>query len=1485
MSNSYFNLASGSLSQNWSSTGLIAADDNWAAVPSIEGYRGDGLTGAIGVNPATVAGTSAVLDVNANRADPNTFATGGVAEFDGIADPTVALQGSGTARAPYLILYLDATGRQNVTIQFDARDIDGSADNSVQPIAVQYRIGDGGTWTNVPAGTTPVIADGSSGPSLATLVTAVSVTLPSDINNQAQLQVRIITTDAVGSDEWIGIDNIVASSSPFADVTPPTLVATDPADEATGISTTSDIVLTFNENVQFGAGDITITDGAGDTRTITVGGAPDPDGSVAIGGNTVIINPTADLGAGTTYHVTVATGAVEDTSGNDFAGIGGGALDFSTAAAQTFSIAATDASKPEGHVATTPFTFTVTRTNPTGSATVDWAVTSIGGAGQANGADFSGPTSGALTFTGTQTSQTITIDVVGDLAVEPNESFSVTLSNASAGSSIATASAGGTIQNDDVALTPIYSIQGNGHLSPLAGQAVSTTGVVTAVDSNGSRGFYIQDPTGDGNGATSDGIFVFLPVGTLPAVGHLVRVSGTVSEFIPSGAAVGSLSTTELGLVTNVTDLGVGPAITPVEIGGPSGFVPPTESLIAGGNFFESLEGMLVTVKNAQATGPTNGFGEIFTAVDNDSDPANGTTASGQIPRGNLLLTPGASDFGDTNTSGGDFNPERVQIDDDNGVLPGFTSPLVNVGARLGDVTGIVNYDFGNYQVVATQPFTVAQPSTLVKETGTLTGDADHLLVASYNAENLDPGDGAARFTTIANEILNNLHAPDIVALQEVQDNNGPTNDAVTSAAVTLQMLVDALNAAAPSGVHYAYIDNPFIGDDSNGGEPGGNIRTAYLYRTDRVEFVAGSLRTIGADGHAISNPDESAPDGNGGQQTNPDNPFFGSRPPLVATFSFHGELVTIVDNHFTSKGGSAPLIGSDQPPFDAGEVQRAGQAQAVNTFVDGLLALDSGARVIVAGDLNEFQFEEPMQVLKGTATISNYDVPGSDPFNAVADYTPGGAAILHDLQDLLSANERYDYVFEGNSETLDHIFVSHGLQGASQFDIVRINAEFFDQTSDHDPLVARFALPINDPPVIVGDLAIALSEGQAVVITTADLNEADPDDAGAALTYAVTGTSHGDVLLNGAVTTSFTQADLDAGRVSFRHEGTETTAASFTVTLTDAGGLTSAPATVSAAVSPVNDAPVLTSAATFSVAENQTAVGTVTATDAEHNAVSFALAGGDDREFFAINPQTGALRFLAAPDFETPEDQNGDNSYRVIVSATDSLGAVSTQSLSIQVTNVNEPGQTINGTRHDDVLKGGPGNDTIDGKSGDGWLFGQDGKAKILGGDGDDLLWGGRGADVLAGGDDDDWVYGDDGNDTLKGGDGKDHLFGGDGNDKLWAGDDGDWLLGGAGHDALHGGSGRDHLSGDSGNDLLSGDKGNDVFDFGQGFGKDRITDFKNGDVIAFHDHLFANFQEVKAASHQVGQDTVITLDADNTITLQHVQLGSLHASDFLFM
>ncbi len=615
----------------------------------------------------------------------------------------------------------------------------------------------------------------------------------------------------------------------------------------------------------------------------------------------------------------------------------------------------------------------------------------------------------------------------------------------------------------DPSVTQIGVIQGTGHLSALDGQTVTTVGVVTAVDTNGSRGFFIQDPNGDGNAATSDGIFVFTNAAPTVTVGQLVKVTGVVDEFTATNAAPGSFSTTEIVATTAVggvvTAIGTGPAIGTVVIGGADGLLPPASSLIDASAFYESLEGMLVTVKEAVVVGPTNDFGEIFVVVDNDADRGNGVNGAELNGRGALPIEPGAPDFGNTDMAGADFNPERLQIDDDSGIF-NAASPSVSNGAQLGDVTGIVRYDFGNYEIVATETYVVDQPSALAKETTTLAGSATRLTVATYNAENLDPTDGPARFATIAQEILGNLKAPDIVALQEVQDSDGPGNSTstVTGADVTLQTLIDAINGAAPAGVVYAFIDNPFIGDDTNGGQGGGNIRNAFIYRTDRVDLVDGSLRTVAADGAPIS-----AAGGNTDQQTNADNPFFDSRPPLIATFEFNGQDVTIVNNHFTSKGGSGALYGSDDSPLNAGEVQRAAQAQAVNSFVDSLLATDPGAKVLVTGDFNDFPTEQPLAVLRGEATITGYDVPATvpaNPTNATATYTPGGTAVLNDLVDTLPANERYDYVFEGNAQTLDHALVTNGLLPGAQFDVVRINAEFGDQTSDHDPLIASLEIP-----------------------------------------------------------------------------------------------------------------------------------------------------------------------------------------------------------------------------------------------------------------------------------------------------------------------------------------------------------------------------------------------------------------------------------------
>lgn len=195
------------LIQNWSNINLITTDDDWSNVVSIEGFRGDNLTATAGVDPQTVlADIATPLDVNANQTNPNTFSTGGVTEFE-IANPTVALKGSDTADAPHLKIYLNTVpcpSTKSVSIRYDVRDIDGSANDAVQQVALQYRIGTTGNFSNVPAG---FVADATL-PNSATKVTERLVSLPHLVLNQPQVELRILTTNAAGTDESVGIDNI-----------------------------------------------------------------------------------------------------------------------------------------------------------------------------------------------------------------------------------------------------------------------------------------------------------------------------------------------------------------------------------------------------------------------------------------------------------------------------------------------------------------------------------------------------------------------------------------------------------------------------------------------------------------------------------------------------------------------------------------------------------------------------------------------------------------------------------------------------------------------------------------------------------------------------------------------------------------------------------------------------------------------------------------------------------------------------------------------------------------------------------------------------------------------------------------------------------------------------------------------------------------------------------------------------------------------------
>ena len=627
-----------------------------------------------------------------------------------------------------------------------------------------------------------------------------------------------------------------------------------------------------------------------------------------------------------------------------------------------------------------------------------------------------------------------------------------------------TPTAGGT-----GAVTPavsIMDIQGAGHVSPFVlepgqtaaeffadidgdpftvdGDTVRTSGIVTAVDSNG---FYLQDAAGDGLIETSDALFVFTGGSPGVDVGDELDIIGTVAEFFPGGAETRNLPTTQLAdaffeVVSTGNDL---PEATII---GQGGRIPPSEIIDDdafaafepdqdGIDFFESLEGMRVTAQDAVAVAPTNGFGEIFTVVDQGADAT------------------GISDRGTLNISPDDFNPEKVQIDVDADVFD-FNTPDVDVdvGALLGDVTGVVSYAFGNFEIVPTEAFSEVD-SGLAPETTALTPEADQLTVATYNVLNLDPNDADGdtdladgRFDAIAAQIVGNLATPDIVALQEVQDNDGSVISGETEADVTLQTLVDAIVAAG--GPEYEFIDTPtvpttFIDADGEtvrpvGGQPGGDIRNAFLYNPERVDLVAGSVRTLTDD-----EPDVF--------------PFLEGRIPLQAAFEFNGEEVTLINNHFSSKGGSAPILGVEQPfderqedPTVNGSLdQRQDQAQAVADRVEEILAADPDAKVSVLGDLNEFEFVSPVGTTLADAGLTN-------------------------LIEQLPEDDRYTFIFQGNSQTLDHVLASDGLIGeGAEIDIVHTNAEFAstdERASDHDPVLARFT--IEEEPdageLLVGD-------------------------------------------------------------------------------------------------------------------------------------------------------------------------------------------------------------------------------------------------------------------------------------------------------------------------------------------------------------------------------------------------------------------------------
>lgn len=690
-----------------------------------------------------------------------------------------------------------------------------------------------------------------------------------------------------------------------------------------------------------------------------------------------------------------------------------------------------DVAVVEGNSGTTLATFTVLLSAPAGAGGVTFDIATQDNTATVADNDYVARSLTGQTIAEGGQAYIFQVTINGDTNIEPTETFLVNVTNV-VGAIVSDGQAVGTLQNDDTSHR-IREIQGAAHLSPLNGQAVfGVPGIVTAKRANG---FYMQDPDPDNDDATSEAIYVYTASTPTVSVGDSILVNGIVAEYRPGGVAT-NLTITEITAPTLIV-LSSGNALPAPIIIGTGGRIPPntiinddsTGDVETSGvfdpqndgiDFWESLEAMRVRINFARAVGPTRYYAtsnsyEIPIVGDNGANANELTVRGGVVVRAN------------------DFNPERILLGDALAALPrdmnvgdGFTGPVI----------GIIDYAYGNYKLYPT--FAPMRSDNRLTPETTIAQTDNQLAIATFNVENLDPNDADGdtdvadgKFVGLANLIVNNLKSPDLISVQEIQDNDGAKKSSVVDASITWTMLINAIVAAGGPTYQYRQID-PL--DDQDGGQEGGNIRQGFLFRTDRgLAFVDRSGAGSTTANAVINNGGKPQLQYSPGRIDPMNVAFTDSRKPLAGEFTFNGHTLFVIANHWKSKSEDQPLFGRYQPPTRTTEAQRNQQATVVGNFVASIRAIDPNAFVIVLGDLNDFEFSTPLSTLKML----------------------GG--LVNEIE-TLPQNERYTYVYEGNSQTLDHILVSPALAARRvRVDVVHTSAEFAARWNDHDAVVAVY--------------------------------------------------------------------------------------------------------------------------------------------------------------------------------------------------------------------------------------------------------------------------------------------------------------------------------------------------------------------------------------------------------------------------------------------
>jgi predicted extracellular nuclease len=469
----------------------------------------------------------------------------------------------------------------------------------------------------------------------------------------------------------------------------------------------------------------------------------------------------------------------------------------------------------------------------------------------------------------------------------------------------------------------IHDIQGDGAVTPLLGQDVTTTGVVTGRKTNG---FFIQetDASVDANPATSEAIFVFTSSAPAVAVGDAVMVRGTASEFF-------NLTQLDSSLPGDVT-VNSGGSPLPAAVTLTTTILDPSGPL----DQLERFEGMRLQAASLVSVAPTNEFGEIFTVLPGVPRPLRepGIEASLPLPPGSPCCVPRF-----------DENPERIMVDTDG--LAGSTRLNVTTGVTLSGVVGPLDFTFGDYKI---DPETTPAATANITATPVPAPAADEFTVGSFNLENffLTNSNFATRLTKASLAIRNVMRSPDIIGVEEVGD------------IATLTALADRLNAdsGAPSPAYQAFL----IESDDDTEQ---DIDVGFLVKTSRVTVV--SVTQEGRDATYI-NPLNNQPE------------ILNDRAPLVLRATIRSQQglifpVTVVVNHLRS------LIDIDQDPGDGPRVREKRRKQA--EFLANLLEGMQNENLVVVGDFNAFQFNDGyvdvMGTVRGDPTPADEVVLASD--------------------------------------------------------------------------------------------------------------------------------------------------------------------------------------------------------------------------------------------------------------------------------------------------------------------------------------------------------------------------------------------------------------------------------------------------------------------------------------------------------------------------